>query len=93
MWPRTWGDKKVCTCGCHNRDNGIQQQNQFTIGKPVGFTDAYHKLHGHASNRAELYFHDWVVADGTNKDGILVVQRSGMPCTKFSIHWNWVYFK
>lgn len=77
--------RNECKCGTSN----IQRVSSFTEGREVGFTDEYHRNF----KREAVLFNDWIVADEANKDGIIVVQRNGMPCTKFSLHWNWVYLK
>lgn len=74
---------------CSHKDNKVQKLNEFTLGKSVGFTDAFFRLPSNWYKGAG----DWVVADEANKDGVLVVQRFGRPETKISLHWHWVYLK
>lgn len=79
-----------CNSGCCvHKDNKVQKLNEFTLGKSVGFTDAFLKLPSSWLKDGD----DWVVADEANKDGVLVVQRFGRPWTKVGLHWHWLYLK
>lgn len=80
---------RKCTCKTPS-DANIQSLSQFTKGRDVGFTDEYYRQFKRGN---ELPFNDWIIAEEANKDGIIFIQRFGMPCTKISLHWQWVYIK
>jgi hypothetical protein len=78
-------------CACDKQaDAKIQGIRQFTVGSAVGFTDEYHRQFKRCEN---INFNDWIIAEEANKDGVIVVQRYGMPNTKTSIGRGWVYLK
>lgn len=77
-------------CKCSQPLSNIQEFEQFTNGRQVGFTDAYHKQF---AGKDELAFHDWIVADRNKEGRTITIQRHGMPQTKFALGLGWVYLK